>query len=63
MDQQTPEPGTHPSPPTSQREEEHPPRRLHSRELLDGGSRLVIAHGGCDYVLRITRRGKLILTK
>jgi len=41
-----------------------PPRRLTSEELI-GPHRheLVIQHAGFDYRLRITRQGKLILTK
>jgi len=41
-----------------------PPRRLTSEELI-GPHRheLVIRHAGFDYRLRITRQGKLILTK
>jgi hemin uptake protein HemP len=41
-----------------------PPRRLTSEELI-GPHRheLVIQHAGSDYRLRITRQGKLILTK
>lgn len=41
-----------------------PPRSLTSEELI-GPHRheLVIRHAGSDYRLRITRHGKLILTK
>jgi hemin uptake protein HemP len=41
-----------------------PPRRLTSEELI-GPNRheVVIQHAGSDYRLRITRQGKLILTK
>ena len=41
-----------------------PPRRLTSEELI-GPHRheLLIRHAGFDYRLRITRQGKLILTK
>lgn len=31
--------------------------------LLDGDSRLRIEHEGVEYLLQITRQGKLILTK
>lgn len=41
----------------------HSPRRLCSNELFAGHSRLLIAHDGVDYLLQITRQGKLILTK
>lgn len=40
-----------------------PRRRLSSRELLGQGQELVIEHAGCEYVLRLTRQNKLILTK
>lgn len=39
------------------------PSRRHSAELFGGADRLVIEHRGEDYQLRITRHGKLILTK
>lgn len=39
------------------------PRRLTSAELMGQGQELVIQHAGFDYRLRITRQGKLILTK
>ena len=32
-------------------------------DLFQGGRELVIRHGGEEYRLRITRTGKLILTK
>ena len=38
-------------------------RRLSSDELLDGRRELVIEHSGEEYRLRITSKGKLILTK
>lgn len=41
----------------------HSPRRLCSNELFAGHSRLFIEHEGGDYLLQITRQGKLILTK
>jgi hemin uptake protein HemP len=37
--------------------------RINSEHLLKGQGRVVIVHNGEDYVLRITRQGKLILTK
>lgn len=37
--------------------------RISSQELLDGGTKLVIDHGEESYILRLTRNGKLILTK
>ena len=38
-------------------------RRLSSEELLLGQRELVIKHNGEEYRLRITSKGKLILTK
>lgn len=38
-------------------------RRLRSQELFAGHSRLLIAHDGVEYLLQVTRQGKLILTK
>jgi hemin uptake protein HemP len=40
-----------------------PPPTRTSRDLLGDGDRLLIEHGGETYVLRLTRQGKLILTK
>jgi hemin uptake protein HemP len=40
-----------------------PARHLESRTLFAGANEVVIAHGGEQYRLRITRQGKLILTK
>jgi len=39
------------------------PRRLSSAELFVGSDLVVIEHQGAAYQLRITRQGKLILTK
>jgi hemin uptake protein HemP len=36
---------------------------VHSTDLFQGGKELVIRHGSEEYRLRITRTGKLILTK
>jgi hemin uptake protein HemP len=38
-------------------------RRIDSKSLLAGDNRLRIEHEGVDYLLQITRQGKLILTK
>lgn len=38
-------------------------RNISSRELFEGGRQLVISHGDDHYLLRITSKGKLILTK
>jgi hemin uptake protein HemP len=37
--------------------------RIESAELFDGSSEIVIVHQKEEYSLRITRNGKLILTK
>lgn len=37
--------------------------RISSKELLAGERRLHIEHQGVDYLLQLTRQGKLILTK
>jgi len=39
------------------------PRRVLTHTLFAGQKRLIIEHEGVDYVLQITRQGKLILTK
>jgi hemin uptake protein HemP len=39
------------------------PKRLSSKDLFGQATRLRIAHGDCEYLLQITRQGKLILTK
>jgi len=39
------------------------PRWLSSQDLFGTATRLRIAHGGEEYLLQITRQGKLILTK
>ncbi|MCW5745523.1 MAG: hemin uptake protein HemP [Alphaproteobacteria bacterium] len=38
-------------------------RRIGSRELMGASGQLVIRHAGDDYHLRVTSKGKLILTK
>ncbi|MEG4315192.1 hemin uptake protein HemP [Pseudomonas sp. FIP_A4] len=41
-----------------------PARRIvSSDQLLDGTKEMVILHDGHEYVLRLTRQNKLILTK
>ncbi len=41
-----------------------PPRRVvRSEDIMKGRSEIAIAHGGEEYRLRVTRNGKLILTK
>ncbi|MCC5810559.1 MAG: hemin uptake protein HemP [Ectothiorhodospiraceae bacterium] len=38
-------------------------RRVDSKSLLGNDNELIIAHGRDEYRLRLTRQGKLILTK
>ncbi len=38
-------------------------RRLHSRQLLGNRRKIIIEHHGEEYILCITSKGKLILTK
>ncbi|MDS4028692.1 MAG: hemin uptake protein HemP [Candidatus Contendobacter sp.] len=38
-------------------------KRLSSNDLFDGDQEILIEHAGQEYRLRITRQGKLILTK
>jgi hemin uptake protein HemP len=40
-----------------------PRLRLHSKELFGTAHEIVIEHAGDEYRLRLTRQGKLILTK
>ena len=40
-----------------------PKRIVQSRALFDGGQELQIEHNGEIYTLRLTSKGKLILTK
>lgn len=54
--------------PQEQREAADPPGGdasvlLSSQQLLQGRNEIRIAHSGCIYSLRVTRQGKLILTK
>ena len=48
---------------SSQEKTEASPRRIKSGELFGRHKRVVIEHEGLDYMLQITRQGKLILTK
>ena len=38
-------------------------KRVSTEELIGPAREVLIRHAGCDYRLRITRQGKLILTK
>ena len=40
-----------------------PPPTLSSQQLLQGRNEVVIVHANQSYTLRLTRQGKLILTK
>ena len=41
-----------------------PPRqRVSTTDLMGGGRELILLHEGEEYILRITKAGKLILTK
>lgn len=37
--------------------------RVNSRDLLKDGRRVIIVHHGEEYILQVTRAGRLILTK
>ena len=43
--------------------ESHQARRVHSQEILLGNREIQIEHAGDIYRLRVTKAGKLILTK
>ena len=38
-------------------------RRISTADLLQGAREVIIVHKGEEYVLRVTKTGKLILTK
>ncbi|MFQ5881965.1 MAG: hemin uptake protein HemP [Candidatus Methylomirabilales bacterium] len=38
-------------------------RRIHTADLMQGAREIILLHEGEEYVLRITKAGKLILTK
>jgi hemin uptake protein HemP len=38
-------------------------KRVTTTDLMGGGHKLVLLHAGQEYILRITKTGKLILTK
>ncbi len=38
-------------------------KRIRTADLMQGAREVIIVHEGEEYVLRITRTGKLILTK
>lgn len=42
---------------------QNPVRRMSVGSLLQNANTLVLEHQGQDYTLRVTRNGKLILTK
>ena len=43
--------------------ESGPPARVPIEAILKGAKEIIIVHNGDDYRLRVTARGKLILTK
>jgi hemin uptake protein HemP len=53
----------------SRREESVPPilqtvrKRISTTDLMQGAREIVVLHRGEEYLLRITKAGKLILTK
>lgn len=47
----------------SQPEEPTTPRRLNAEDLFAGSKEVLIVHGGEVYTLRITSKGRLLLTK
>jgi hemin uptake protein HemP len=38
-------------------------KRIRTTDLMQGGREVVLLHEGEEYILRITKTGKLILTK
>lgn len=56
MAHQPPEPKQRPAPPPPSE-----PRRVRSSELFEGAQQVVIEHGGQEYLLLITRNGRLLL--
>lgn len=52
----------HPDPRLAAREEPHPPA-YDARGLTDAGGKAALVLDGQVYTLRITRQGKLLLTK
>lgn len=61
MEAPRPMPSPHPRPPAPKAE--GPQRRITSAELIGHARELRIVHAGEEYRLRITSKGKLILTK
>ncbi|MFN3302690.1 MAG: hemin uptake protein HemP [Roseateles sp.] len=58
-----PEPPQPAAPPALTRADLPAPRRIDSAALLGARGELLIVHGPQVYRLRVTRQGKLILTK
>ena len=58
-----PQPPLEPESPTPPTEETVSVRVVEVEELFQGERVLILRHDGAEYTLRITRRGKLILTK
>jgi hemin uptake protein HemP len=38
-------------------------QRIRTADLMQGAREVVLLHGGEEYILRVTKSGKLILTK
>ena len=58
-----PEPLSTPAPPATARAPASGMRQFDSRSLFGAARELLIRHNGALYRLRVTRAGKLILTK
>lgn len=52
-----------PPKPVAENRGQHRLRRIPSATLLQGERRIIIEHEGSDYLLQLTGKGKLILTK
>jgi hemin uptake protein HemP len=46
-----------------QREKDNATKRLNTKTMMEGARKMILEHAGQDYLLRITKQGKLILTK
>ncbi|MFQ5840212.1 MAG: hemin uptake protein HemP [Candidatus Methylomirabilales bacterium] len=59
MPKETPQKHEGPGPPVPRPQR----RRIHTLDLMQGAREVILLHQGEEYVLRITKTGKLILTK
>ena len=48
---------------TSSLKAQQQPRRIQVHELMGNADRLILIHEGAEYTLRVTSKGRLILTK